>query len=487
MGNSAISLLSGSTITLIYGVALVLFFIVLVVMTIALIKNKSEEDGDDSYDEDENLIDDEEYEEEDDSEETTQLLDNSEVEEDDSDEPTQVLEEPEDESDEKTQVLVKNMTDSAFAVELSKKDNLADSAFSEETASKAVDSAFAVEPESSATESKAVAENEELSAVEKDSAEVPTDNNEEVAITEEDTESQSDIFEEAEDSAFSEPEPEINSAFAVDDTNSNNDIPEDSAFSDNQAFPTGSVFEQAGVALDNPPPNRRMYVEEEIPADSAFAPEMPIDSSWMATEQVDMNSGYGMQSLLDEAIDASVKEAAALGEAVATPKPVVKEKLPKKKPAKNASKSPKAFDKSNEEFYWFNKKDVAERPSYKSPEMYYHYFNLAEDCIEELLMEMYDCALVRTEEIRYIAYGIAPRAVSMKEILASGSSNYTSQKKVKNPSTQDMIKIYEKWCGYVNKLFEKIEINADSYTIQKIQELLYDFGKNDVDVLLEGK
>ena len=66
---------------------------------------------------------------------------------------------------------------------------------------------------------------------------------------------------------------------------------------------------------------------------------------------------------------------------------------------------------------------------------------------------MYDCALVRTEEIRYIAYGIEPRAVSMKEILTS-TGTYSETKKIKEPTTQDLVRIYEKWCGYVDKLFD---------------------------------
>jgi hypothetical protein len=118
--------------------------------------------------------------------------------------------------------------------------------------------------------------------------------------------------------------------------------------------------------------------------------------------------------------------------------------------------------------------------------MYYHYFNIPKDCIENLLIEMYDSALVRTEEIRYIAYGIEPRAVSMKDILASGNHNYIQQKKQKEPSEQDLVRVYEKWCGYVDRLFDVVEIHADKFTIDEIRSLLYEFGRNDVDILIEG-
>ncbi len=206
--------------------------------------------------------------------------------------------------------------------------------------------------------------------------------------------------------------------------------------------------------------------------DSAFAPYTPDES------------------LSNEAIMASVREAEEISEAVMYGKPDAEaifglsdqlDSYSKKKTVKKSTVS------SSEDFYWYNKMDVAEKPSYKTKEMYYHYFNVPKDCIEDLLVEMYDCALVRTEEIRYIAYGIEPKAVSIKDILSEGNYYYSDQPKKKEPLPQDLIKIYEKWCGYVDKLLDKIEIHADEFTIQEIRRLLCEFGRNDVDVLIEGK
>ena len=206
--------------------------------------------------------------------------------------------------------------------------------------------------------------------------------------------------------------------------------------------------------------------------DSAFAPYTPDES------------------LSNEAIMASVREAEEISEAVMYGKPDAEaifglsdqlDSYSKKKTVKKSTVS------SSEDFYWYNKMDVAEKPSYKTKEMYYHYFNVPKDCIEDLLVEMYDCALVRTEEIRYIAYGIEPKAVSIKDILSEGNYYYSDQPKKKEPLPQDLIKIYEKWCGYVDKLMDKIEIHADEFTIQEIRRLLCEFGRNDVDVLIEGK
>lgn len=54
--------------------------------------------------------------------------------------------------------------------------------------------------------------------------------------------------------------------------------------------------------------------------------------------------------------------------------------------------------------YWYNKQDVEDRPEGRPVESYYHYFDKAEDCLKDLIIEMYDCGLVRTEMLEAIAY-----------------------------------------------------------------------------------
>lgn len=54
--------------------------------------------------------------------------------------------------------------------------------------------------------------------------------------------------------------------------------------------------------------------------------------------------------------------------------------------------------------YWYNKQDVEDRPEGRPMESYYHYFDKAEDCLKDLIIEMYDCGLVRTEMLEAIAY-----------------------------------------------------------------------------------
>ncbi len=54
--------------------------------------------------------------------------------------------------------------------------------------------------------------------------------------------------------------------------------------------------------------------------------------------------------------------------------------------------------------YWYNKQDVEDRPEGRPVESYYHYFDQAKDCLKDLIIEMYDCGLVRTEMLEAIAY-----------------------------------------------------------------------------------
>ena len=388
--------MSGSTIAIIYGVVLTIFFILLVVLTITLLVSKSKK-GEDSYDD--SIFD---------AEETSYDEYNSSGQDNDStdvwysENNAQIPDIPIDNSYE-------SAFDSAFAdVEPQNNDtqDVADSVF---------DSAFAgISEETEATSDGEAPEQSADTEIVKDS----------------DSPQQSVDTEEVADSALTD------SAFA------------DSAFTD-------SAF-----------------------ADSAFADSAFADGAF-AENTVGSNTSEHQMST--EELDESIKEAENLRQELINAKipGVGYDNTPERK--KLTSTVP-----SNADFYWFNKMDVKERPSYKTEEMYHHHFNTAKDCIEDLLMEMYDCALVRTEEIKYIAYGIEPRAVSMKEILNSGNRNYTTQVRLKEPSTQDLVRIYEKWCGYVDKLFDKVYIHADEYTINEIRDLLYEFGRSDVDVLIEG-
>ena len=61
-------------------------------------------------------------------------------------------------------------------------------------------------------------------------------------------------------------------------------------------------------------------------------------------------------------------------------------------------------DHSESKGYWLNKDDLEEADqSYRL--RYYHYFDNIDECIQDLIVEMYDCGFVRTEDIFVAAYG----------------------------------------------------------------------------------
>jgi len=470
--------MSGSTIAIIYGIFIAIFLLLLIVLTITLVVNRKKDDEDD-FDE-----------EKDGYEYDLFLKDEDAVVNDDFATLDSAVSKMEDALEDEDSIFAEADSafaksapiDSAFADVLDEEeeiDNL-DSAFDDVdvgpdsiTIDLAMDSAFDAILNAEESEDKnemPVGDSafiEEPAATVEDSAFV-----EEPAATVEDSAFVEEPAATVEDSAFvEEPAATVEDSAFVEEPAA---IVEDSAF----------VEEPAATVEDS------AFVEEPATAveDSAFAeePVAPMeDSAFVDSAFADSafsDNSYNSNQVIDEALDQSVKEAVALGAAMTNPS--YQESVSHS--AGGRHKPRKSFVSPSDDFYWFNKMDVAEKPSYKTAEMYHHHFNVPKDCIEELIMEMYDCALVRTEEIKYIAYGIEPRAVSMKEILTSGNRNYTTQAKLKEPSTQDLVKVYEKWCGYVDKLFDKVEIHADDYTINEIRKLLYEFGRNDVDVLIEG-
>lgn len=55
--------------------------------------------------------------------------------------------------------------------------------------------------------------------------------------------------------------------------------------------------------------------------------------------------------------------------------------------------------------YWYNLREVEDRKEGEDFEKYYHYFIGVDQGVHDLLLEMYDCGIVRTDELEEIAYG----------------------------------------------------------------------------------
>ena len=56
----------------------------------------------------------------------------------------------------------------------------------------------------------------------------------------------------------------------------------------------------------------------------------------------------------------------------------------------------------------------------------------------------------------------------------------------KQPNENDKMLIFDKWCGYVDKFMEIIVFNAPEEVRNEIIEMMYEYGRNDVDVLMNS-
>lgn len=70
--------------------------------------------------------------------------------------------------------------------------------------------------------------------------------------------------------------------------------------------------------------------------------------------------------------------------------------------AQNSAMKSQSADASND--YWYNKREVLSCAEEENGR-YYHYFNSVDEGVKELLLEMYDCGIVRTDELEQISYG----------------------------------------------------------------------------------
>lgn len=424
--------MQASTISVLFVVLLVVFFIALIAMTIALLASRSDK-SDDDYDEDED-IDEEKF----DERSTSDDVKKASGKEYDKEDIGSIFAEADKAAMEDSAFTDSAFTDSAFTDSAFTDSAFTDSAF---TDSVFTDSAFMDSVFTDKIESKVVdtyADDESSSSKDRHEEEYD-DGYDEVGDTDEliATDEQREFIEQLK----------------------NRDVEEKADYMSDSTFADG-VF-----------------------TDSVFSDSVFADSAF---DEQNMSAFEIPDRISNEDIDASVKEAVELGKAVSESSFSGYSQMAQPAKGAHTGRKKKTNVPITDDFYWFNKLDVQEKPDYKTKEMYYHHFNVPEDCIEELLIEMYDCALVRTEEIRYIAYGIEPRTTSMKEIMGNGNSSY-NQKRLKEPNAEDLLKIYAKWCSYVDELFEKVEIHADDYTTEKIRTLLCEFGRSDVDEILEGK
>ncbi len=135
--------------------------------------------------------------------------------------------------------------------------------------------------------------------------------------------------------------------------------------------------------------------------------------------------------------------------------------------------------------YWYNNQDIENLTKKEDMYFYCHYFNEPEDAVMPLIVEMYDCAFVRTEEIQYIAYGVRFKSMNFRQIINTKEHiDFDITTATKTPTEDDKMLIYEKWRGYVDKFMEIIVFNAPDQVREEIIEKMYEYGRNDVDDLM---
>ena len=308
---------------------------------------------------------------------------------------------------------------------------------------------------------------------------------------------ETEMPENAEDSAFAE-EPAEDSAFAeepVEDSAFAEEPAEDSAFAEEPAEDSAFAEEPAGdSAFAKEPAEDSAFVDSAFGADEE-AEEEQIPSLQVAGEtitvnpvnQVNIRTVNSTEPINTTNVEAGINDMSEMSDFLSE-NPIPKKQ--KRKLKKRDVIFAKKFDSDapkirGARYLWYNNQDIEELN--KKEDMYYHchYFNDPEEAVLPLVIEMYDCAFVRTEEIQQIAYGIRYQSMGLREILtAKENISFNRNLVQKDPTEQDLRKIRAKWCDYVDNFLQIIVIQAPEDIQELIHDRLYEYGDRDVESLL---
>jgi hypothetical protein len=140
--------------------------------------------------------------------------------------------------------------------------------------------------------------------------------------------------------------------------------------------------------------------------------------------------------------------------------------------------------------YWYNKEDMADADEFMKIK-YQHHFNTIAECVNGLIIEMYDCGLVKTEELYTIAYGrgsLTADSLVFKTFSVDDENDDASSadSKPKLPPVSDAAQrtIYEKWCSYVDTLLNMVEINISDNDKKRIIDELMTYGRKNLLTLM---
>ena len=117
-------------------------------------------------------------------------------------------------------------------------------------------------------------------------------------------------------------------------------------------------------------------------------------------------------------------------------------------------------EQSQSKGYWINHDDI-EDENQAHLLRYYHYFDNIDECIHDLIVEMYDCGFVRTEEIFVAAYGEEALTPDSFIYMTDADCDLEKAKAALPPVSEKNQKIiYDLWCSYVEKLLDTVEIHT---------------------------
>lgn len=63
------------------------------------------------------------------------------------------------------------------------------------------------------------------------------------------------------------------------------------------------------------------------------------------------------------------------------------------------------IDENQDKEYWYNVREINDCTKEEEKVRFYHFFSCVEEGVQGLLLEMYDCGIVRTDELSKLAYG----------------------------------------------------------------------------------
>ena len=143
-------------------------------------------------------------------------------------------------------------------------------------------------------------------------------------------------------------------------------------------------------------------------------------------------------------------------------------------------------EQSDSKGYWLNKDDMVEEDqTYRL--RYYHYFDNIDECIHDLVVEMYDCGFVRTEDIFVAAYGEDALKPDSFIYMTDDDPGFEKAKASLPPVSEKSQKlIYDLWVSYVNELLERVEIHTTPDNQNIIKDALMVYGRKKISILLRS-